>query len=187
MFWNVKARIRSISFPPAIAKRKLLASFDIRAIAPSTTHSNAQKAMACGGLYLVDAVTNRVRGCGPKGINHLPEDDGHYHHRHAIAQRPNHADQHQHDVGAVRVLEHLIERHLGHRHGLLAILLSFTTFHYISSSCCGAFFCHVVPARCQCCFLVCLQLTAFARTTMMQISVQVVSRQGWWQDEPNAK
>ncbi|KAG2617778.1 hypothetical protein PVAP13_3NG183609 [Panicum virgatum] len=106
--------------------------------------------MACGGLYLVDSMNNGVRGCSPKGINHLPEYDRHDHHRHAVAQRPNQADQHQPDIGAVRVLEQPMERHLGHRHVLLAILLLFfITLHYISSSCRGAFFCHAARALCQ--------------------------------------
>ncbi|PUZ64938.1 hypothetical protein GQ55_3G183000 [Panicum hallii var. hallii] len=102
------------------------------------------------GLYLVNSMNNGVRGCSPKGINHLPEYDRHNHHRHAVAQRPNHANQHQHDVGAVRVLEQPMERHLGHCHVLLAILLVFfTTLHCIGSSCGRAFFCHAAPALCQ--------------------------------------
>ncbi|KAG2626013.1 hypothetical protein PVAP13_3KG319800 [Panicum virgatum] len=124
--------------------------------------------MACGGLYLVDSMNNCLWGCSPKGINHLPEYNRHDHHRHAVAQCPDQADQHQHDVGAVRVLEQPMERHLGHRHVLLAILLLFfTLLCCISSSCRGAFFCHAAPALCQVLALLHMALVALLMVTFL--------------------
>ncbi|NP_001350267.1 uncharacterized protein LOC100193360 [Zea mays] len=97
------------------------------------------------GQYLADSGNNGVRGGAPKGIDHLPEDDRHDHHRHAVAQRPNHAGQHQQNVRSVGTLKHAVERNLSHCHHLLATLLHFPTLHCIASgSFYDAFFCHVV-------------------------------------------
>uniref|UniRef100_A0A0A9D0X7 Uncharacterized protein n=1 Tax=Arundo donax TaxID=35708 RepID=A0A0A9D0X7_ARUDO len=94
-------------------------------------------------LYLVDSVKNGVRGGVPIGIDHLPEDDRHEHPRHAAAQRPNCAGQHQHDVRAVGILEQPVEWHLGHRRRRLAVLLLSST-----RSCHGAILSHVdLPGR----------------------------------------